>query len=93
MRDGAVKGGAATDFRPGPDAAPVTLQNALDERKPDARAGLRDEVGTLGRKAAPAGFSNGAHSFQAGGSFTRSQYKPSLLTSSEKLSKSTGFTM
>ena len=87
MRDGAVKGGAATDFRPGPGAAPVTLRNALDERKPGA------EVGTLGRKAAPADFFHGAHGFQAGGSFTRSQYKPSLLTSSEKLSNSTGFTM
>ena len=71
----------------------MTLHNAPNERKPNAGAGIHDEVGTLGRKAAPAGFSNGTHGFHDGGSFTRSQYKPSLLTSSEKLSKSTGFTM
>lgn len=71
----------------------MTLHNALDERKPDAGDGIRGAVGALGRKASPAGFSKCAHGFQVGASFTSSQNKPSLLTASEKLSNSTGFTV
>ena len=80
----------ALEFRPGLR----TLDNELDPASPEfARDQFRIEVRILEEENPQAVIFLGVHGVLMGGWFSTSQYRPKLLTASEKFSNSTGFTM